>query len=124
MVTLVVDEYDTAIAYYRDALGFELVEDTRLSDVKRWVVMRPDSGGAHVLLAQAASDEQRAAIGRQTGGRVGFFLHTADFDADVQRMTDAGVDFTEQVRHEDYGRVVVIRDLYGNKWDIVERSGL
>ena len=122
MVTLVVDDYDDAIDYYCTALGFELVEDTPLSDVKRWVVLRTAPGGADVLIAKAATDEQRAAVGHQTGGRVAFFLHTDDFDTDYQRMVAAGVDFTEAVRHEEYGRVVVLRDPYGNKWDFVERG--
>jgi catechol 2,3-dioxygenase-like lactoylglutathione lyase family enzyme len=122
MVTLVVDDYDPAIAYYCDVLGFTLLEDTVLSDVKRWVVVSPGPGGGSLLLAKATNEAQRAAIGNQTGGRVGFFLHTTDFDAYYRALTEAAVDFTEAVRHEAYGRVVVFRDRYGNLWDLIERA--
>jgi uncharacterized glyoxalase superfamily protein PhnB len=122
MVTLVVDDYDQAIDYYCGALGFSLIEDTSLSDVKRWVVVSPGPGGGMLLLAKAATEAQRTAIGNQTGGRVGFFLHTSTFDTLYQQLSEAGVDFTESVRHETYGRVVVFRDRYGNLWDLIERA--
>lgn len=119
-VTLVVRDYDEAIAYFTDALGFRLVEDSPLGGGKRWVVVAPDGGEAGLLLAQAASVQQEAAIGNQTGGRVGFFLHTDDFARDYERMRAAGVTFVEQPRAEVYGTVVVFEDLYGNKWDLVQ----
>ena len=118
-VTLVVDDYDRAIAHYCGALGFELIEDTRLSDIKRWVVVSPGAGGAKLLLARAASPDQAKAVGRQAGGRVGFLLETADFDRDYARLRANGVEFVRPPRDEAYGRVVVFRDLYGNDWDLI-----
>ena len=120
-VTLVVRDYDEAIAFYCGVLGFSLIEDIAVSPEKRWVVVSPGAGGADLLLAKAANDEQRAAIGNQTGGRVFLFLYTDDFNADYARLMAAGVDFTETPRDEPYGRVVVFRDLYGNKWDLIDR---
>ena len=123
LVTLLVRDYDEAIAYYVGALGFILQEDTMLSPAKRWVVVAPalESGGA-LLLAMADNEAQRASLGRQTGGRVGFFLHTDNFIRDYTRMKAAGVDFLEEPRHEPYGTVVVFADLYGNRWDLLERK--
>jgi len=123
LATLLVRDYDEAIAYYVGALGFILQEDTMLSPAKRWVVVAPalDSGGA-LLLALADTEAQRASLGRQTGGRVGFFLHTDNFMRDYTRMQAAGVDFQEEPRHEPYGTVVVFADLYGNRWDLLERK--
>ena len=123
MITVVVDNYDTAIDYYTTALGFTLVEDTKMSETKRWVVVAPDANqGAALLLAQAASPEQNAAIGNQSGGRVMFFLYTDDFDRDYARMSKHNVAFTEAPRLEDFGKVVVFTDKYGNKWDFIERK--
>ena len=119
MMTIVVDEYDRAIDYYTKVLGFTLTEDTALSPEKRWVTVRPGHKGASILLAQAASDEQKSRIGNQTGGRVGFFLHTDSFDSDYERMKAAGVVFIDAPRTEEYGQVVVFLDLYGNKWDFI-----
>jgi catechol 2,3-dioxygenase-like lactoylglutathione lyase family enzyme len=122
-VTLVVREYDEALAWFRDVAGFELVEDTPVGGGKRWVVVRPGGpGGAGVLLARAASDEQRARVGDQAGGRVALFIHTDDLAADHARMSAAGVRFTEAPRREPYGTVAVFEDLYGNRWDLVEPS--
>jgi len=119
-VTVVVDDYVRAIDYYVGILGFTLLEDTALSPDKRWVVVSPDSrGGACLLLAVATTDEQRAAVGNQTGGRVAFFLRTEDFDADYTRLVQAGVRMTESPRSEPYGKVVVFADLYGNLWDLI-----
>lgn len=120
MVTVVVDSYDTAIAYFTAGLGFDLTEDTPLGGGKRWVVVTPPGGGTALLLARADGDRQRAAIGEQTGGRVGFFLCTDDFARDHARMRAAGVTFEEEPRHEPYGTVAVFRDRYGNRWDLLE----
>ncbi|MGN6152721.1 MAG: VOC family protein [Lysobacteraceae bacterium] len=122
---LVVDDYDRAIDFYVNALGFELREDRVLGAVpgnaaKRWVVVAPAGAETGVLLAQAANDAQRASIGRQTGGRVGFFLHTDDFRRDHAAMLAKGVRFVEAPREEAYGTVVVFEDPYGNRWDLVE----
>jgi len=120
-VTLVVRDYDEAIAFFTRMLDFELIEDTPLpEEKKRWVVVAPrGSAGAHVLLARAANDDQRAAIGRQTGGRVAFFLGTDDFRRDHDAMVARGVRFVRQPRTESYGTVAVFEDLYGNLWDLV-----
>jgi catechol 2,3-dioxygenase-like lactoylglutathione lyase family enzyme len=118
MVALLVREYDEAIAFYRDALGFALVEDTPMAH-KRWVRMRAD-GGAELLLSRAVG-EQAAYVGKQAGGRVLLFLHTQTFDADLARMRAANVRFTEEPRTEAWGRVVVVEDLYGNRLDVIER---
>jgi catechol 2,3-dioxygenase-like lactoylglutathione lyase family enzyme len=119
-VTFLVRDYDEAIAWFRDALGFELVEDTPLGGGKRWVLVAPGEGATPLLLAQAATAEQRARIGDQTGGRVAFFLHTDDFARAHARMTAAGVVFREEPRHEPYGTVAVFEDLCGNLWDLIE----
>lgn len=122
LVTLVVADYDEALAFYRDSLGFELVEDTPRDDGSRWVVVCPRGGsaGAGLLLARAKDAAQRTSVGAQTGGRVGFFLHTEDFAGDHARMTAAGVRFLEEPRHEVYGSVAVFEDLYGNRWDLLQ----
>ncbi|MFD3923310.1 VOC family protein [Streptomyces sp. NPDC058595] len=120
LVTLVVRDYDEALAFYTGPLGFELIEDTDRGDGSRWVVVRPRGGDAALLLARAADGTQRASVGAQTGGRVGFFLHTDDFARDHARMTAAGVRFLEEPRHEPYGSVAVFEDLYGNRWDLLQ----
>ncbi|MDE2317441.1 MAG: VOC family protein [Xanthomonadaceae bacterium] len=117
---LVVADYDEAIAYYTRALGFELREDAPRGDGKRWVVVAPPGAATAILLAKAADDIQVTRIGNQTGGRVGFFLHTDDFDRDFAAMTARGVRFAEAPRHEDYGTVAVFEDLYGNRWDLMQ----
>ena len=121
LVTLVVREYDEAIRFYVDALGFGLREDTPLGSGKRWVVVAPPGGGAALLLARAATDHQRSRVGDQTGGRVALFLETGDFAAEHARLLAAGVRFAEAPRAEPYGMVAVFEDLYGNRWDLVER---
>jgi catechol 2,3-dioxygenase-like lactoylglutathione lyase family enzyme len=122
-VAIVVRDYDEAIAYYTNALGFDLVEDTPLGAGKRWVLVRPPgSDGTCLLLARAASPEQESRIGNQTGGRVFLFLHTDDFWRDYNAMKTRGVQFIQEPREEAYGNVVVFVDLYGNKWDLVERK--
>lgn len=120
MTALVVPEYDEAIAFFTEVIGLALVEDTDLGGGKRWVVLGGTDGGK-LLLARGANDEQRAAIGNQAGGRVGWFLHTDDFARDHTRMVAAGVEFTDGPRSEPYGTVAVFNDLYGNRWDIIER---
>ncbi|MFI6685469.1 VOC family protein [Streptomyces sp. NPDC050485] len=123
LITLVVRDYDEAIDFYTRALGFELAEDTDRGDGSRWVVVRPPgsvNGAVALLLARAKDDAQRASVGAQTGGRVGFFLHTEDFARDHSRMLAAGVRFLEEPRHEPYGSVAVFEDLYGNRWDLLE----
>jgi len=120
-VTLLVPDYDEAIAFYVGKLGFRLVEDTALSVTKRWVVVAPQ--GSHetgLLLARADSAHQIAAIGSQTGGRVFLILKTDDFDRDYAKFKQAGIKFLEEPRFEAYGKVVVFRDAFGNKWDLIE----
>jgi catechol 2,3-dioxygenase-like lactoylglutathione lyase family enzyme len=121
LVTLVVRDYDEAIAFFTDSLRFILVEDTPLGAGKRWVVVAPPgSQGASLLLAQAATPEQFAHVGDQTGGRVFLLLHSTDFWEDYRHMHSRGVRFAEEPREERYGRVVVFFDLYGNMWDLVQ----
>ena len=125
LVAVVVPDYDEAIAFYVDALGFRLVEDTPLDGGKRWVVVAPRGAReTGVLLARADTGEQRARIGDQTGGRVGWFLATEDFDGDHARMLAAGVVFEEPPRHEPYGTVAVFRDPYGNRWDLIQHAAV
>ena len=119
-VALVVRDYDEAIGFYRDRLGFELVADADLGGGKRWVLVTPPGGGARLLLARADGEEQAARVGDQTGGRVGFFLETGDFAGDFAKFSERGVRFLEAPRHEAYGSVAVFEDLYGNKWDLIE----
>ena len=123
LVAIIVKEYDPAIEFFVDALGFDLVEDspaeTNAGAPKRWVVVRPPGGQTGILLAQADGDQQVAAIGNQLAGRVGFFLQVPDFDAALQRMTKAGVEFVGAPRSEPYGQVVVFKDIAGNKWDLL-----
>ncbi len=124
LVSLLVDDYDKAIEYYRDALGFELLEDTNLGGGKRWVIVSPPGNGAsRLLLAQADDSMQRQAIGRQSGGRVFLFLHTDNFARDHAAFTARGVTFLEAPRHEPYGTVAVFEDCYGNRWDLLEPAG-
>jgi catechol 2,3-dioxygenase-like lactoylglutathione lyase family enzyme len=121
-VSLVVRDYDEAIDFYTRVMRFRLIEDTPLSPTKRWVIVAPGDGtDTTLLLAKAATPEQQAAIGNQTGGRVFLFLNTDSFDADVAHLRAHGVRFAEDVaREEAYGRVIVFHDLYGNKWDLIE----
>lgn len=120
-VTLVVADYDEAVEYFCEKLGFALFADTGLGGGKRWVVVGPAGGtGARLLLARADGPGQAAAIGNQAGGRVGFFLETDDFARDHARMVANGVTFLEAPRRESYGTVAVFTDLYGNRWDLIE----
>jgi len=122
-VAIVVRDYDEAIAFYRDVLGFRLIEDTRLDEKKRWVVVAPPAGETRLLLARAANDAQASRIGDQTGGRVFLFLHTDDFWRDYRTWMARGVEFTGEPRVEPYGTVAVFRDLYGNLWDLIQPAG-
>lgn len=122
MVTLVVPDYDAAIAFFVGKLGFQLIADRRESATKRWVEVAGE-GGLRLLLAQSASPEQAAAIGRQTGGRVGFFLYTDDFTATHAAMLAKGVEFCGEPRHEAYGSVAVFIDVAGNRWDLIQPAG-
>ncbi len=122
-ISLLVRDYDEAIAFFTGCLRFALVEDTPLGDGKRWVVVAPrGDNGTALLLARAATAEQGSRIGNQTGGRVFLFLHTDDFWRDYYEMTSHGVRFAEEPRQEAYGTVVVFLDLYGNRWDLVQRD--
>ena len=118
--TLVVRDYDEAIGFYVDKLGFILTRDDDMGGGKRWVVVTPPGSQGGLLLAKAVGDVQAARIGDQTGGRVGFFLHTDDFDGDHARMSAAGVKFLEAPRREAYATVAVFEDLYGNRWDLLQ----
>lgn len=120
-VALLVRDYAEAIAYYTTCLGFVLIEDAQLGGGKRWVLVAPSAGnGTALLLAKAASTEQAARVGDQTGGRVFLFLHTDDFWRDYHAMRSRGVTFAEEPRQEPYGTVAVFVDLYGNRWDLVQ----
>ncbi len=124
-VALIVDDYDRAIRFYVDVLGFELVEDspaqTNDGRPKRWVVVRPPGAATGVLLARADGERQARAVGDQFAGRVGLFLRVDDFDVAYERMRAAGVEFVTEPRAEPYGRVVVFRDVAGNRWDLLGR---
>lgn len=121
MFTLVVRDYDEAIQFFTQVVGFQLIEDTKITETKRWVVVRPNgSSGCGLLLAKAVGAEQEAAIGNQTGGRVGIFLHTDNLQRDYDRMMAAGVHFIRPISDEEFGRVTVFADLYGNLWDFIE----
>jgi catechol 2,3-dioxygenase-like lactoylglutathione lyase family enzyme len=121
LVAIVVDDYDRAIAWYTERLGFELLEDTPQTADKRWVVVAPRGGtGTGLLLAKAANERQKQAIGSQSGGRVFLFLHTDDFHRDHALYKQRGVAFVEEPRQEAYGIVAVFTDLYGNRWDLIE----
>ncbi|MGE3334127.1 MAG: VOC family protein [Rhodospirillaceae bacterium] len=122
LVTIVVRDYDEAIAFYRDKIGFRVADDTPLG-AKRWVVLEsPEGTGARILLARASGEAQTARVGDQTGGRVFMFLHTDDFDADFAAYTARGVNFVRPPRREAYGTVAVFTDLYGNLWDLIGSS--
>lgn len=119
-IALIVNDYDEAIRFYTEKLNFVLVEDTRLSETKRWVVVAPQgSEGCRLLLAKAANPEQQSRIGNQTGGRVFLFLHTDDFWRDYKTFVDRGVSFVREPSKESYGTVAVFKDLYGNLWDLI-----
>lgn len=123
-IAIVVDDYDQAIRFFTEALGFDLVEDSPALTTegglrKRWVVVRPPGAETGILLARADGERQAAAVGNQVAGRVGFFLQVEDFDAAYRRMTAAGVKFVTEPRDEPYGRVAVFLDISGNRWDLI-----
>ena len=118
-ITYVVRDYDEAITWFVDVLGFALVEDTRLSDSKRWVLVAAPGGGSQLLLAKADGVAQAQAVGKAAGGRVGFFLHVANFAETHATLLARGIRFREHPRHESYGTVAVFEDLYGNGWDLI-----
>ena len=120
-VTLVVNDYDEAIKFYTEKLDFKLIEDTKLNETKRWVIVAPQGAKeCCLLLAKAADQKQRASVGHQTGGRVFLFLFTDDFWGDYNKMVKRGVHFVGQPKEEKYGTVAVFKDLYGNLWDLLE----
>ena len=123
LITIIVDDYDEAIGFFRDVLGFELSEDspslTNDGRPKRWVVVRPPGAATGIVLARADGEGQQAAVGKQMAGRVGFFLEVDDFEATYARLVSAGVRIVGEPRDEAYGRIVVFHDLYGNKWDLL-----
>ena len=119
-LALVVRDYDEAISYYTKILGFDLLEDTQLSDTKRWVRVAPRGSSCSLLLARAVTEAQLETVGNQTGGRVFLFLHTDDLWGDFVELQSRGVNFIGEPRAEEYGLVVVFTDLYGNKWDLIE----
>lgn len=130
LISLIVHDYDDAIIFFTEKLGFHLPEDSPATSTitgapKRWVVIHPPNtpgSGTGILLAQADSEEQKAIIGKQWAGRVGLFMHVEDFEVQYHRMKKAGVEFLEEPRDEKYGRVVVFRDICGNKWDLLGSS--
>ncbi|MHA7129905.1 VOC family protein [Algoriphagus namhaensis] len=119
-ISLLVRDYDESIDYYTQILGFELLEDTRLSESKRWVRVSPPGSSCHLLLAKAANEAQEKQIGFQSGGRVFLFLYTDDFYRDYEKYTSLGVEFIRKPAKEDFGIVSVFKDLYGNLWDLIE----
>lgn len=121
-ISLLVKDYDEAIDFYTNILGFDLVEDTVLSSTKRWVKVAPKGSSASLLLAKADGETQTSRIGDQTGGRVFLFLHTDDFDRDFKLYKDRGVEFVREPVKESYGTVAVFKDIYGNLWDLIQPS--
>lgn len=119
-LTLVVRDYDEAIEFYTQKLGFELLEDTKLSESKRWVRVSPPGSNTSLLFGKAANDEQRAAIGNQTGGRVFLFMHTKDLNGYYSQLKSNGVEIAREPSEESFGKVFVFADLYGNLWDMIE----
>ena len=120
-ITLVINDYDEAIQFYTEKLCFDLVEDTKLTDSKRWVLIKPKGAvGCCLLLAKAVNDDQKSRIGNQTGDRVFLFLYTDDFWRDYNNMLQKGINFISPPKQEEYGIVAVFEDLYGNLWDLIE----
>ena len=123
-IAIVVTDYDEAIKFYTEKLHFELVEDTQLSETKRWVLVKPKgTDGCCLLLAKAANEEQQGRVGNQTGGRVFLFLHTDNFERDYQNLLDNRIEIVRSPQKEVYGTVAVFKDIYGNLWDLIEPTG-
>ena len=123
-IAIVVNDYDEAIRFYTEKLHFDLIENTQLSETKRWVLVRPKGGNSCcLLLAKAANEEQLSSVGNQTGGRVFLFLHTDNFKRDYQNLLDHQIEIVRQPQREEYGTVAVFKDLYGNLWDLIEPTG-
>ena len=123
LVSLLVKDYDEAISFYVNSMGFTLVEDTKMGETKRWVIVAPKgSTGTNLLLAKAMSEQEMSAVGNQAGGRVWLFLNTDDFYRDYNAMKENGVTFLETPREEVYATVAVCQDLYGNKFDLIQRK--
>ena len=123
-ISIMVDDYDRAIEYYTQQLGFTLTEDKPISDSKRWVLVTPVGSSCSLLLAKAANEEQISRIGNQTGGRVFLFLHTDNFDEYYAQLQVNEIEFIKTVSEEPHGKVAVFRDLYGNLWDLIEPKTL
>ena len=123
-IALIVREYDEAIHFYTSKLGFELIEDKKMSETKRWVIVSPKGSACQLLLAKAVGDEQTSRIGNQTGGRVFLFLYTDNFESEYNHMKNNGVEFIRERTEEDWGTVAVFKDLYGNLWDFIQRKNL
>lgn len=122
-IALLVADYDEAISFYVDKLHFDLIEDTALSETKRWVLVAPKgSQEFSLLLAKADGDFQKQSIGNQTGGRVFLFLNTDNFDRDYQNLKDNNIEIVREPKTEEYGKVLVFKDIYGNLWDLIERN--
>ena len=120
-IAIVVNDYDEAIKFYTERLHFNLVEDTRLSETKRWVLVRPNgSNECCLLLAKATNEEQKSRVGNQTGGRVFLFLHTDNFERDYQNLISNQIEIVRTPQVEEYGTVAVFKDIYGNLWDLIE----
>ena len=120
-IAIVVNDYDEAIKFYTEKLHFDLIEDSQLSETKRWVLVRPKGGDSCcLLLAKAANEDQQNRVGNQTGGRVFLFLHTDNFERDYQNLLDHQIEIVRQPQREEYGTVAVFKDLYGNLWDMIE----
>ena len=123
-IAIVVHDYDEAIKFYTEKLHFDLIEDTQLSETKRWVLVRPKGGDSCcLLLAKAASEEQQSRVGNQTGGRVFLFLHTDNFERDYQNLIKNKIEIVRVPQKEVYGTVAVFKDIYGNLWDLIEPTG-
>lgn len=119
-VAIVVDNYDSAIDHYTRQWGFDLTEDTQISETKRWVLVTPPGSACSLLLAQASTEEQRLHIGNQTGGRVFLFLHTDNFDRDYARLLEQNIEIVREASLEPHGKVAVLKDGYGNLWDLIQ----
>ena len=120
-IAIVVNDYDEAVRFYTEKLHFDLIEDTQLSETKRWILVRPKGGDSCcLLLAKAVNEEQLSRVGNQTGGRVFLFLYTDNFERDYQNLLDHQIEIVRQSQREEYGTVAVFKDLYGNLWDMIE----